>query len=198
LVRLSFATQRLHDFLATGSDRGTRRADASQAEGGDLHSKSGVTAGRPSELGGTVEEPVEGTSPSHWTTHRPLRPPSLDHFSDPPGARRRLTPREQAHPVSASSARRTDTLRVFQGTGPVVSRADIGGCPLRRRRFRPVSCCVHGCGTCCTPESGSHDRAVPWRVRGAARSLWVLARPWVAPPRQSPLKALQHGMTIAL
>jgi len=115
--------------------------------GGGPPQESGESSGRDSELGGTAGEPVEGTSPSHWTTHRPLRPPSLDQFRaihpERVGARRRAVEFTRSlHPRREGSSRSGFCLSGFRAPVRTLGRGRWG-MSRRSRRRRPVSLFVH-------------------------------------------------------
>lgn len=105
---------------------------------GGTSKRSGEAAGYKSGLGGTAGGPVEGTSPSHLTAHRPLQPPSLDEQTirlGQVGSRRRerkhtRSPhlRRVTHPLRASGHRPRSWSAGHWGMSRSIT-AETGRCP---------------------------------------------------------------------
>jgi hypothetical protein len=111
-------------------------------EGGDLQSPVASASGSQSGLAGAVGEPVEGTSPSHETAYRPLRPASLESAGSTPSQ----VFQAQRHTHCRDPRR---TLRLFASVSrhrPARDEAWCWGMPGGGLpSLRPVSSCLGRC-----------------------------------------------------
>ena len=100
--------------------------------------------------------PVEGTSPSHWTAYRSLRPPSLDSWLSIRNERRSRH-REGKHTRSPHPRRAGRARSGFQGTGRARRWPTLGDVLADVVRFRPVSFCTR-------PGVAAHAHLSPGRT----------------------------------